>query len=82
MEFELLDPRLLKPHPSNVRKHPEEQIQALAAGFREFGFQGVVVIDEGGVILAGHGRQRASIAAGAATFDEVTEQRRTYHPNP
>lgn len=64
VEFELIDPRALKPHPSNVRKHPEEQIRALAAGFREFGFQGVVVIDEGGVILAGHGRSRAAVQAG------------------
>lgn len=62
-----LDPRALKPHPKNSRKHSPEQITQLVASFTQFGFNGVVVIDEDDVILAGHGRTEAAIRALLAT---------------
>lgn len=61
---EMRDPGLLRPYAQNARRHPPEQIAALAESFRQFGFIGRVVIDERDEIVAGHGRQEAAIAAG------------------
>lgn len=66
--IEELDPRTLKPHPNNSRLHPSEQLAALVASFREFGFNGLVIVDEAGVILAGHGRTQAAVMAELATI--------------
>ena len=63
-KFEALNPRELRAHPANSRRHPAHQIAALVRGFREFGFQGVVIVDEANTILAGHGRVQAAIEAG------------------
>lgn len=58
------DPSRLAPSPWNPRRHPRKQIKQLAKSIEEFGFVGVVAIDETGQILAGHGRVEAAIAAG------------------
>jgi DNA modification methylase len=58
----------LKPNPRNARRHPTKQLHQLAASIREFGFNSVVVIDEDGVILVGHGRVEAARLAGLATI--------------
>jgi len=54
----------LKPDPRNARKHPESQINLLAASIRQFGFVGVITIDEGNRIIAGHGRHQAANRVG------------------
>lgn len=64
MNIEFLDPKSLKPHPQNSRKHSEEQIQQLMASITQFGFNGTILIDEDNVILAGHGRTQAMIRLG------------------
>lgn len=48
-------------------KHGDGQITQLVASFEQFGFNGVIVIDESSVVLAGHGRRLAAIRAGMAT---------------
>jgi ParB/Sulfiredoxin domain len=58
--IEHLPVRDLKPNPHNARKHPESQIELLAASIRQFGFVGAIVVDEGNVIIAGHGRYEAA----------------------
>jgi DNA modification methylase len=63
-DIEYVSPGQIKPHPANSRRHPREQINQLVNSFREFGFQGVVVIDETGTILVGHGRAMAAMEAG------------------
>ena len=50
----------LKPDPHNARKHPESQIDLLAASIRQFGFVGAIIVDEGNVIISGHGRHEAA----------------------
>lgn len=50
----------LKPHPDNPRTHSDEQIELLMRNIREVGFQVPVLVDEGDVILAGHGRVEAA----------------------
>ena len=57
----------LKPDPHNARKHPESQIDLLAASIRQFGFVGVITVDEGNVIISGHGRHQAAKRAGMDT---------------
>lgn len=65
--IEHIDPQQLTPHPDNSMKHGEGQITQLVASFEQFGFNGVIVIDENNVVLAGHGRRQAAIRMGMAT---------------
>ena len=50
----------LKPRGRNARQHSKTQIEQLAASIRKFGFVGVIIIDEAGNVLAGHGRLAAA----------------------
>lgn len=63
-ELEFLAPDSLIPHPDNSMKHSDGQITQLVASFEQFGFNGVIVIDENNVVLAGHGRRMAAIRMG------------------
>lgn len=65
--IEHIDPEALTPHPDNSMKHGDGQITQLVASFEQFGFNGVIVVDEGNVVLAGHGRRLAAIRAGMKT---------------
>lgn len=63
----------LKPHPRNSRTHSEVQIEQIAASMGEFAFTIPILIDDKGVILAGHGRQLAGLKKwGAETEVPVT----------
>jgi DNA modification methylase len=57
----------LKPNPRNARRHSQKQLSQIAASIREFGFNSIVVVDEGGVILVGHGRLEGARMAGLQT---------------
>lgn len=61
---ELVSPWILKENPRNAAKHPEDQVLALAAMFKKYGFIGAVVVGTSDVILAGHGRVLAAKKAG------------------
>ncbi|MCK1397412.1 site-specific DNA-methyltransferase [Bradyrhizobium sp. 4] len=54
----------LKPNPANARRHSRKQLHQIAASIREFGFNSIVVADEEGVILVGHGRIEGARLAG------------------
>ena len=54
----------ITPYAKNARTHSTEQIEKLAASIRQFGFINPVLIDEDGVLIAGHGRTLAARAAG------------------
>lgn len=58
----------IKPYPGNANMHPEEQIEALAQSFRQFGFIGSVYITPEYELIAGEGRWLAAQRAG---LDEV-----------
>jgi len=49
----------LQVNPRNARTHSKKQIAQIAASIREFGFTNPVLIDDDGMILAGHGRVTA-----------------------
>lgn len=50
----------LVPYAANARTHPPEQIAQIAASIAEFGFTVPVLVDERGVLIAGHGRVLAA----------------------
>ena len=50
----------LIPYARNARTHSPEQIEQIAASIREWGFTVPVLIDEAGMIIAGHGRVLAA----------------------
>lgn len=50
----------LIPYARNARTHSDEQIAQLAGSIREWGWTIPVLVDEGGGIIAGHGRVMAA----------------------
>ena len=50
----------LIPYAMNSRTHSERQVAQIAASIKEFGFTNPVLTDEGGSIIAGHGRIEAA----------------------
>lgn len=58
----------LIPYVSNSRTHSDEQIDQIAASMKEWGWTNPVLIDESGMIIAGHGRVLAAKKLG---FDDV-----------
>jgi len=62
----------LKPDARNARTHPKRQIEQLVRSIQEFGFTNPVLIDEGGVLIAGHGRLRAAKELGLAEVPTIT----------
>jgi len=61
----------IKPHPKNARTHSRKQIQQIAASIRAIGFAAPVLIDENGVLLAGHGRLEAARLLGLRTIPAI-----------
>jgi len=59
----------LIPYANNAKQHPPVQVANLAESIRRFGFRNPVLIDGGGVIVAGHGRCLA-----AAVQDKLHRQ--------
>jgi DNA modification methylase len=54
----------LAPYAANARTHPEAQVAQLAASIAEFGFNVPVLVDDAGVLIAGHGRVLAAKVLG------------------
>jgi hypothetical protein len=62
----------LKPHPQNPRTHSDDQIELLDSLIEEYGWTNPLLIDEEGVILAGHGRQRTAFKRGDTEVPTIT----------
>ena len=62
----------LKPDPTNPRTHPSGQIDQLVRNIAEFGFTSPILIDENGVIIAGHGRLIAAKKCGLEHLPTIT----------
>lgn len=56
MEIENLKTSLLVPYARNSRTHSEEQVAQIMSSIKEFGFTNPILIDNDGMIIAGHGR--------------------------
>ena len=46
----------IKPNPANARVHSEEQVAQIARSIEEFGVTQPILVDENGIVLAGHGK--------------------------
>jgi hypothetical protein len=58
----------LTPYEHNANTHPEEQIEQIANSIRQWGWTVPVLIDENGLVIAGHGR---IFAARKLELDEI-----------
>jgi DNA modification methylase len=56
----------LIPYARNARTHSDAQVAQIAASIREWGWTNPVLVDEGGQIIAGHGRVLAARQLGFA----------------
>lgn len=63
---EFCAPRDLRPDPDNARTHSKKQIAQVVAAIREFGFTNPILVDERGLVIAGHARLRAATELGLA----------------
>jgi len=68
LEIQYIATDNLIPYINNSRTHSEAQIHQITASIVEFGFTNPVLIDEKGMIIAGHGRTEAAKILG---IDEV-----------
>lgn len=76
----------LSPHPKNSRLHSEEQVSQIAASMTEWDWTIPMLVDEAGVILAGHGRREAGLkkfgpdyeVPVSVAIDWTDEQKRAY----
>ena len=59
MEIVYKDINELKPYENNSRTHSKEQIKQICESIKEYGWTNPVLIDEKGMIIAGHGRVEA-----------------------
>ena len=74
----------LLPYAANARTHPDEQVAQIAGSIAEFGFIVPCLVDERGVLVAGHGRLLAAQRLGLSQvpvirLDHLTDaQARAY----
>jgi len=54
----------LRAHPGNARLHGAAQFEQIKASMLAFGFTNPLLVDEAGVLIAGHGRLEAAVALG------------------
>ena len=75
----------LVPYARNARTHSDEQIAQLAASITEWGWTMPILVDEGGMIIAGHGRVLAAAKLGIGEVPIMVargwsdEQKRAYN---
>ena len=79
MDIIYLPPGNLTPYAANAKKHPAEQVRAIANSIREFGFRQPIVVDADNVVVIGHGRLLAAKELGLETVpvvraDDLTEE--------
>lgn len=58
-KIEFVDIKDLKPYEKNNKKHPKQQIEAIAVSIKRLGFINPILIDDNNIIVAGHGRLKA-----------------------
>ena len=61
----------LLPYAANARTHSDEQVAQIAASITEFGFVNPVLVDDAGVLIAGHGRVMAAKSLGLETAPAI-----------
>ena len=69
----------IRAYKKNAKKHPEEQVKAIANSIKEFGFRQPLVLDKNMEIIVGHGRLAAAKLLGMTVVpvvmaDDLTEE--------
>lgn len=59
------------PDPRNARTHSKRQVSQIVSSIQEFGFTNPLIVDENGVIIAGHGRLLAAKTLGMAEIATI-----------
>lgn len=62
----------LKPYDKNARKHSPDQVGQIVALIERYGWTNPIILDDAGMILAGHGRLLAAKKMGVADVPCVT----------
>jgi ParB-like chromosome segregation protein Spo0J len=74
----------LIPYASNARVHSETDLDKIADSLRRWGWTNPVLVDEHGVLIAGHGRVRAAAKLGLTSIPVMVargwseEEKRAY----
>jgi DNA modification methylase len=74
----------LTPYANNARLHSEADLDKIAAAIRKWGWTNPVLVDEEGVLIAGHGRVAAAPRAGVTSIPVIVargwteEEKRAY----
>jgi DNA modification methylase len=63
-DVKLISIHKLRPNKRNARTHSKKQVKQIAGGIQRFGWTAPIIIDENGLILAGHGRYLAALELG------------------
>jgi len=66
LKVELRPLAAVRPAKRNARTHSEKQIEQIASSIRQFGFTNPIIVNDEGVIVAGHGRHAAAKLLGMA----------------
>lgn len=64
LRIEWIDPGALTPDPTNPRRHSPQQIKKIAGDIRKNGFINPVLVNQDGLVIAGHGRLEAAKQVG------------------
>lgn len=84
MKIERVKLSSIRPYENNAKRHPQSQVDQIAASIQEFGNNDPIAIDENGVIIEGHGRYLALQQLGYAEAEVIRltglteEQKRAY----
>jgi ParB-like chromosome segregation protein Spo0J len=72
-DIELIEVDTLQPYENNAKKHPQSQVEKLAAHIEKVGWDQPIVIDESFVVLKGHGRLLAAKHLGLHRVPVITK---------
>lgn len=78
-DIELIEVDTLQPYENNAKKHPQLQVEKLAAHIEKVGWDQPIVIDESFVVLKGHGRLLAAKHLGLHRVPVITKVGLTEH---
>ena len=56
MRIERMNLADIRPYENNAKRHPQSQVDQIAASIQELGYRDLIAVDEDGVIIEGHGR--------------------------
>lgn len=71
LEITYKNPNELRANPNNAKDHSEKQIQQIAKSISKLGFNNPILVDESGMVVAGHGRLEAAKKLGLQTVPTI-----------